>query len=198
MTDILPSELHPLEPFLPQNAKVLMLGSFPPPQNKWKMDFYYPNFQNDMWRIIGLIFFEDKDYFLTEDKKSFDKERIVAFMNRKGIAMSDSAIEVQRLKDNASDLYLNIIQKRDIKKLLQQIPLCKTMVTTGDKATKTLLSTFGADEKNIPPIGGSVTVVSEGNFYNVYRMPSTSRAYPKPLNEKALYYQAIFKELGMI
>ena len=24
------SELHPLEPFLPANARVLMLGSFPP------------------------------------------------------------------------------------------------------------------------------------------------------------------------
>ncbi|EPQ1350886.1 uracil-DNA glycosylase family protein, partial [Acinetobacter baumannii] len=53
---IIEIETHPLQPFLPENARLLMLGSFPPPRNKWKMDFYYPNFQNDMWRIFGLIF----------------------------------------------------------------------------------------------------------------------------------------------
>ena len=37
------SELHPLEPFLPANARVLMLGSFPPKRIRWSMDFFYPN-----------------------------------------------------------------------------------------------------------------------------------------------------------
>jgi len=49
MSDI---ETHPLPPFLPPNAKLLMLGSFPPPATRWKMNFYYPNYQNDMWRIL--------------------------------------------------------------------------------------------------------------------------------------------------
>lgn len=39
------SELHPLEPFLPANARVLMLGSFPPKRIRWSMDFFYPNLQ---------------------------------------------------------------------------------------------------------------------------------------------------------
>ena len=44
-------EYHPLRPFLPENAKVLFLGSFPPQRKRWCMDFYYPNFINDHWRI---------------------------------------------------------------------------------------------------------------------------------------------------
>ena len=64
MTTSVEIETHPLKPFLPQNAKLLMLGSFPPPKTRWKMDFYYPNFQNDMWKIFGLCFFQDKNYFL--------------------------------------------------------------------------------------------------------------------------------------
>ena len=44
-------EQHPLEPFLPENAWLLMLGSFPPSKKRWSMDFFYPNFINDMWRI---------------------------------------------------------------------------------------------------------------------------------------------------
>ncbi len=47
MTDI-EIETHPLQQVLPSNAKLLMLGSFPPPQTRWKMDFYYPNYQNVM------------------------------------------------------------------------------------------------------------------------------------------------------
>ena len=78
-----PVEAHPLEPFLPANAVLLMLGSFPPQKKRWSMDFFYPNLQNDMWRIFGIIFFSDKDYFLHPDKKSFDKERIIKFLNEK-------------------------------------------------------------------------------------------------------------------
>lgn len=37
------TERHPLQPFLPANAKILMLGSFPPPKARWSMEFFYPN-----------------------------------------------------------------------------------------------------------------------------------------------------------
>ena len=41
-------ETHPFVPFIPEGAKVLMLGTFPPAPHRWCMPFYYPNFQNDM------------------------------------------------------------------------------------------------------------------------------------------------------
>lgn len=70
MNNIKDIEQHPLEPFLPCNASLLMLGSFPPQRKRWSMDFFYPNLQNDMWRIFGYIFFNDKEYFLTDNKKA--------------------------------------------------------------------------------------------------------------------------------
>lgn len=100
---IIEIETHPLEPFLPENARLLMLGSFPPPRNKWKMDFYYPNFQNDMWRIFGLIFFQDKTYFLSESQKNFNEGRIRNFLIETGIAIFDTAYQIKRLKGNAAD-----------------------------------------------------------------------------------------------
>ena len=103
-----------MEPFFPKGARLLMLGSFPPPRNRWKMDFYYPNFQNDMWRIFGLVFFEEKDYFLTEDKKSFCESRLREFLESKGIALTDSGREVIRRQDNASDKFLEIVQTIDL------------------------------------------------------------------------------------
>ena len=70
MSDI-PVEYHPLEPFLPPHARILMLGSFPPPLKRWSMHFFYPNMQNDMWRIMGLLFYDDKNYFVDTTNKQF-------------------------------------------------------------------------------------------------------------------------------
>ena len=36
------SERHPLDPFLPSGARLLMLGSFPPQRKRWSMEFFYP------------------------------------------------------------------------------------------------------------------------------------------------------------
>lgn len=188
-------EEHPLKPFLPPNARLLMLGSFPPQQKRWCMDFYYPNMQNDMWRIFGIIFFEDKDHFLTGNKKSFDKERIIAFLNDKGIAIFDTASAIIRQKDNASDKFLEVVTPTDIKALLAQIPDCEAIVTTGQKATDTLLALFPATE---PKVGSYSVFDHDGQEMKLFRMPSSSRAYPKPLTEKAAVYRTMFEELKMI
>lgn len=111
------SELHPLEPFLPAGARLLMLGSFPPQRVRWSMDFFYPNLQNDMWRIVGLVFFADKSYFLTSDGKRFDKERIECFCREKGLALYDTAEEIIRLKNNASDNFLQVVREVDLAQL---------------------------------------------------------------------------------
>ena len=94
-------ERHPLQPFLPENARVLMLGSFPPPKERWCMDFFYPNSQNDLWRIMGQVFFYDKQHFV--DGKVFKHEEIVSFCRKQGIAIFDTAQAVRRLQGNAAD-----------------------------------------------------------------------------------------------
>lgn len=43
-TDTPEIELRPFPPFLPPNATVLMMGSFPPVKEKRAMAFHYPNF----------------------------------------------------------------------------------------------------------------------------------------------------------
>ena len=190
-------ETHPLQPYLPKNAKLLMLGSFPPPQNKWKMDFYYPNYQNDMWRIMGLIFFKDKNYFLDLANKNFDLPRIKAFLNDKGIAIFDTAYQVKRLQNNAADKFLEVVTPSNSPKILQQLPMCQYIMTTGDKATDTLLTHFSVDTLK-PKIGLPSTGLILNRTLKLYRMPSSSRAYPLALEKKAQSYEALFKEIGFI
>lgn len=190
-------ESHPLKPFLPKKAKILLLGSFPPPKTRWKMDFYYPNYQNDMWRIFGYLFFQDRNYFIDIANKNFYEAKIKAFLIEQGIAIFDTATEVKRLTGNASDKFLEIVTPTDLKWLLKQIPECHSIVTTGDKATDTLMLSL-PEQTQKPKIGQPVTTEFLGQIFNLYRMPSSSRAYPLALEKKAEYYQKLFKKLGML
>ena len=190
-------ETHPLEPFLPPNAQLLMLGSFPPPKTRWKMDFYYPNFQNDMWRIFGLIFFQNKNHFIDLDQKKFKETLIRNFLNETGIAIFDTAYQVVRLKDNASDKFLHIETPTDLNMLLAQIPLCQNIVTTGDKATDTLMLSM-PESAHKPIIGSSTQTMFADRVLTLSRMPSSSRAYPLALEKKAEAYQQLFQQIGLI
>ncbi|MGV0885751.1 uracil-DNA glycosylase family protein [Acinetobacter venetianus] len=190
-------ETHPLKPFLPSNAKLLMLGSFPPPQSRWKMAFYYPNYQNDMWRIFGLIFFKDKNYFLDLANKNFQEQKIREFLTEIGVGIFDTAFQVKRLQGNASDKFLEIVTPTDLAQLLKQIPKCHTIMTTGDKATDTLMLHF-PEQSNKPMIGQSVQVNFESRELNLYRLPSSSRAYPLALEKKAEAYQHFFERIGLV
>ncbi len=192
MSDI---ERHPLKPFLPPSAKVLMLGSFPPPMARWSMDFFYPNFQNDMWRVLGLIFYADKNRFVIADERRFDYEAVVRFCTEKGIAIFDTASAVRRLKDNASDKFLEIVEPTDLAVLLNQIPDCHTIVTTGEKATDAIVNRYGCTK---PQVGTFSPLSIGGRGYRFYRMPSSSRAYPLALEKKADAYRAMFKAIGML
>lgn len=202
-------EQHPLEPFVPDGAKLLVLGSFPPPRNKWSMEFFYPNFINDFWRVCGLVFFRDKDHFIAEENgkklKRFDKERIVAFCREKGIAMYDTASAIRRLKGNASDNFLEVATPADISALLARMPDCHAIAVTGQKALETFLEANRAiSAQTSEPlkasgikIGEAVPVLLDCRELKFFRMPSTSRAYPLSLEKKAEFYRKMFKEVDL-
>ena len=190
----MPTEKHPFEPFLPPEARMLFLGSFPPQPHRWSMPFYYPNWINDFWRILGLIFFEDKNHFCLPGEKRFDEAAIRAFCAQEGLAFYDTACEVRRLKDNASDAFLEVVTPTDIPALLRRIPNCKALITTGQKATEVVSATFGCE---VPAVGESLQIeipdqVGNDRKVQFWRMPSTSRAYPLALEKKAEAYRRLF------
>ena len=227
---------------MPEGARILFLGSFPPQAHRWSMPFYYPNWINDFWRIMGLIYFGDMDHFTIIGEKRFNEADIRAFCTEHRLAFYDTATEVRRLKDNASDAFLEVITPTDIPALLKRIPLCRTLVTTGQKATEVVAQAFGCP---LPPVGewitlrlepsdpsageargtvgegapakseargtvgdrrvtmgegapaagtGSIMPGSDRASFEVkfWRMPSTSRAYPMPIEKKADAYRKLF------
>lgn len=182
------TEIHPLEPFLPSNARLLFLGSFPPPRKRWSMDFFYPNFSNDHWRIEGHVWFGDRNHFVDLENKCFRKDEIVAFLKNKGIAMYDTARVVRRLKNNASDAFLEIVDPTDIEAFLRQMPYCKAIATTGEKATVELCQILGLSQR--PQVGEDLLLDSG---LRIFRLPSSSRAYPLAFEKKCEAYRRMFE-----
>lgn len=197
-------EEHPFEPFLPPSAKVLFLGTFPAKPLRWSMDFYYPNFSNDFWRIIGLVFFGDASRFEvrgdrpcpasfgTRPSNHWDKAAIEGFCSGCGLAFSDTAQRISRLKGNASDASLEVVEAQDIAGLLDLLPECKAIAATGGLASEVLAEQFGVA---VPVVGETGTIVTGSRRFGFYRLPSTSRAYPLPLENKAAFYRKMFADL---
>lgn len=187
-------EYHPLRPFLPENARVLFLGSFPPQRKRWCMDFYYPNFINDHWRIEGQVFFGNRNHFVDTSAKCFKIDEIVAFCKERGLAFFDTSTAIRRLQDNASDKFLEVVEPTDIPTLLQQLPLCRAIVTTGEKATDTICQAMHIPA--IPKVNNAIAIPetynSHGEQILLYRLPSSSRAYPLSFDKKVEAYQRMF------
>lgn len=192
-----PIEHHPLRPFLPPNARLLMLGSFPPSTKRWAMQFFYPNMQNDMWRIFGSVFHSNPLYFINEEQKCFKQQLLTDFLSQKGVALFDTATSVRRLRGTASDKDLEVVEETNVIALLQQLPNCVAMAATGQKATQILCQQFGAQ---LPSLGQCCEIFVEElrRSLRFYRMPSSSRAYPMKLEEKSATYRRMFVDLGMI
>ena len=192
---LMETERHPLQPFLPEHARMLMLGSFPPARKRWSMEFFYPNFQNDFWRIMGLCFFDDKNHFVDDEHHTFRLPLIRSFLTSHGIAIFDTATEVIRLKNTASDKDLEVVTPTPLDELLDNLPECVAIVTTGEKSTGLACNYFGLCEQ--PRVGSYSDFIRKDRHLRLYRMPSTSRAYPLKLEKKAERYKAMFENEGI-
>lgn len=189
-------ESHPWEPFIPAGAKILIMGTFPPQSKRWNMDFYYPNRTNDFWKIMGLIFLGNKDALLIPGEKDYNLEAIVRLMTEKKIALNDTVRKARRLKGNASDKFLEIVEPVPLFELLKEMPECHAVATTGEKAASVIAELTST---SLPKMGERiVTEIKSDSPLSIFRMPSTSRAYPMKVEQKAEYYRKMFEEVGIL
>ena len=153
------------------------------------MRFYYPNFINDMWRIFGIIFFDDKNHFVDTARKTFRLDLLIPFLREKGIALFDTCTKIRRTTGTASDKDLEVIEETDLHAMLSGLPECSTVVTAGQLATDIACRQFGIQP---PKVGCSSPFTLGDRCLSLWRMPSSSRAYPMKPERKAEYYQRLF------
>lgn len=75
-------------------------------------------------------------------------------------------------KGNASDKFLEILEPVPLYDLLSRMPCCHAVATTGQKAAEVVADITGTE---VPKMGAMVEC-KDG--LEIWRMPSSSRAYP--------------------
>ena len=140
----------------------------------------------------GEVFYGDSQRLVDAEHKTFKQADIEALLNRRGIAIFDTATAVKRLSGNASDKDLEVVEKTDIAALLERIPQCHDIVCTGQKSISVLAEDYGV---TIPKMGEYSTFAINGREMRLWRMPSSSRAYPMPLAQKAVYYRKMMETI---
>lgn len=89
--------------YFPAKAKQMGDGIFLPKQNKRYVENY------------GAYFYADRFKFYNAEQRTYRLEEIKAFLTEQHIALYDTATRVRRLKDNASDKFLEIVETIDLK-----------------------------------------------------------------------------------
>lgn len=143
--------------------------------------------------MMGLIFFGDRRALYDEATRSFRIDAIKALLTERGIALNDTGYRVKRLMNNASDKFLEIVEPVNLDALLERMPDCRAVATTGEKAAGVIADITGTEP---PRMGGKVR--DSKRDIDLWRMPSTSRAYPLALEKKAAYYEAMFRDAGVL
>ena len=105
-------EIHPHEPFVPKNATVLILGTFPGKSNvkvQGLDEWFYASKRNQFWNIIRGVY--NRPLLSTAEKKQLFSE--------KGIAIGDIFLKIKRKENNNSDSSLEVVEYND--KALREI-----------------------------------------------------------------------------
>lgn len=108
-------EVHPFKAFIPKNATVIIVGSFPGKEITHKIlsedEWFYGTKRNQFWKIISGV------YQIELNTKS-EKQKL---FTKHGIGIVDIFLRVKRKGDNNTDSNLEIVEYNDkaIKKILQ-------------------------------------------------------------------------------
>ena len=113
--------IHPIPPFVPTGAKVLVLGSFPSVRSR-ETGFFYGHPQNRFWKVIAAVF-GDETPLSVEEKKHF--------LARHGIALWD--VIRSCTISGSSDASIRDVSVNDIGALLKSTGIGR-IYTNGKKA----------------------------------------------------------------
>ena len=112
---------HPFPPFVPEGAKILILGSIPSVVSR-KEGFYYMHPTNRFWKVLACLYVEEVPETIEEKK---------AFLTRHQIALWDVIASCQI--HGSSDASITDVQVNDIQSLLDTTPI-KRIFVTGKRA----------------------------------------------------------------
>lgn len=146
-----------LKPFVPEDARILILGSFPSPGSR-KAKFYYAYHTNRFFKTLSGVF-QEEEPITTEERK--------AFLIRHQIALYD-VIESCEIK-GASDSSIRNVVPADIHSLIQGTKIAQVF-TTGSKASLLYRKYIGDDNIMLPSPSAANAATSLESLISSYRI----------------------------
>ena len=177
--------VHPYEPFVPQGATKLIIGTIPPyrfciePQElrDGDVNFYYGSRANAFWRLIEQATGETFDFENTE--KAVEQRKV--FLDKRGIGITDVVQSCVHQDGKSDDISLQSIQPKPVGRLLSEHPSIDTLIYTGrssqNNSVMWLMNHYIADKGYHRSVGGESAekrVLINGKTYRVILLYSPS------------------------
>jgi G:T/U-mismatch repair DNA glycosylase len=139
------SSKHPFEPYIPKNAKSLIIGTIPPPrfckkelQLKYSdVNFYYGSEDNHFWRIIDKLYNLELKFENTDEAIEQRKD----FLDSINVGITDIVDSCIHKNNSASDKNLENINCKNLKELLKTNEQIDTLIYTST-FVKTLVNRY--------------------------------------------------------
>jgi len=129
------------------NMKCLILGSFPPYEDKRDYPFYYPNTSNRFWKILAdiaeikLQYTKKSELKTPEAKEKAVKERI-EIMKTLNVGVQNMGKTIYRKEKSPLDTDIRIIKTHDIFSIIEKYNIKKILLpgySAADSTTKSFL-----------------------------------------------------------
>lgn len=135
------SELHPWNWYVPQDAKCVIVGTFPPTVHRRSFDFFYPNRNNFFWPMMAHIAGCELQSFSGEEAVT-ERKALLALLQ---VGVADMGKEIERKKEHdSSDANLLIIRYMPILRMLEEHPSIHTLIFTSSTGKASAFRWFQA------------------------------------------------------
>lgn len=186
-------ETHPFETYIPENCRVLTLGTFPAKKKDRRFSFFYPSARNRFWEVMGKVSGIAVNAF--EDPMAARERKHI--LDKLELGLADLGKRVLRQGDSSMDINIFPIDFQDIFALIDRHPSIKYLVLTskskGNSATdwfkaycKLNSVNFKIDKK--APYPHKIELKTANRTITVVVLPSTSTACPYSTDELIAYY----------
>lgn len=131
-------EIHPDWYFDIPVMKTLILGSFPPHESKRDYPFYYPNKQNNFWKILAQLNNVPLKYFSGNDAV---KERQHLMIELK-TGVQNMGKQIVRIGTSARDADITIVEFQDVLSIINKHQELERIIIAGYSAENSTYRTF--------------------------------------------------------
>lgn len=130
-TRLLEQEEHPWRFYIPENCRVLVIGTFPPTTKNWSFPFFYPNKRNRFWNIMEALAASplssyEGELAVVERKKLLDQLKV---------GVTDMGAIVLRADNSSLDEKLTQHTFTDIIHLLETHPSIERLLFTSSSGS---------------------------------------------------------------